>query len=786
VPQRLQTLAASTKLNGIDFVEIADDAQTTLRVHFVNGVELKGSVTAAEISGGTSLPTVSVAAIVPADWTHDPDGRPLLTLRTAAPGDFSHYTLRLASPRLDPFYDHVRFSFKARCESRLDCLEREPHEPSAGGGPPIEYLAKDFVSFRQALSDFSALRYPDWQERAEADVAVMLMEALAAVADELSYTQDSVSTESTLDTATQRRSIVRHARMVDYEPRPTTSARVELSFEVTGGPLPAGVVVAAETPDGDTIEFETGVGLRDTATYRVDPRWNPLTPYVWDESVATLRRGTTEMWVHGHGLGLRAGQRLLIDTDGDPPLRQIVSLAPSAPGRADHATEEFDPLLGTPPVPITHLRWSRIDALTADHDLSAGRTTISGNVVPATQGRRVRDAFMIPAESVDGAVPATPANPTPRATVRVGPRHGDNEPARSCQYTLRQGRLTWLAGDGGVRPEILLERAPDPPASIAIPWTWRRWLLDAPALEHAFTVEPARYSPVGRTRGGLPVADYDGDGADTLRFGDSVFGRQPRANDRFTVTYRAGAGAAGNVAADAIRRLVTTRLPIASVTNPLPAAGGEDAESDERVRQLAPFAFRARQFRAVTRADYDVAAQTLSWVSRAGTAFRWTGSWLTVFVTADPRDAETIAAERHVELVELLNRYRLAGYEAYAPSPRYVSLDLDIELCAQPTAFAADVERAVLEALAPRDGFFDPDRFTFGIPLERSALEAAIDSVHGVAGVLTVRVRRRGVTAGFTELPDALRVARDQILRVDNDPSRPGDGSLRVTVKGGK
>ena len=38
----------------------------------------------------------------------------------------------------------------------------------------------------------------------------------------------------------------------------------------------------------------------------------------------------------------------------------------------------------------------------------------------------------------------------------------------------------------------------------------------------------------------------------------------------------------------------------------------------------------------------------------------------------------------------------------------------------------------------------------------------------------------------WTELPDTLSFASDQILRVDNDPSRPEAGSLQVTVEGSK
>ena len=86
----------------------------------------------------------------------------MLTLRVAAPGDFSIYRLTVPSPALDPFFDHVPFSFKAGCPSDLDCRAPPPPCPPAEAGtPPIDYLAKDFLSFRQALLDFSALRYPE-------------------------------------------------------------------------------------------------------------------------------------------------------------------------------------------------------------------------------------------------------------------------------------------------------------------------------------------------------------------------------------------------------------------------------------------------------------------------------------------------------------------------------------------------------------------------------------------------------------------------------------------------
>ena len=58
---------------------------------------------------------------------------------------------------------------------------------------------------------------PDWRERHVPDLGITLVELLAYVGDYLSYYQDAVATEAYLDTARQRISVRRHARLVDYQ-----------------------------------------------------------------------------------------------------------------------------------------------------------------------------------------------------------------------------------------------------------------------------------------------------------------------------------------------------------------------------------------------------------------------------------------------------------------------------------------------------------------------------------------------------------------------------------------
>jgi hypothetical protein len=55
-----------------------------------------------------------------------------------------------------------------------------------------------------------------------------------------------------------------------------------------------------------------------------------------------------------------------------------------------------------------------------------------------------------------------------------------------------------------------------------------------------------------------------------------------------------------------------------------------------------------------------------------------------------------------------------------------------------------------------------------------------------VDGVTTILYRRRGWVPIYVPMPDAVTVGAEEILRVDQDPSEPDRGSLRVVVEGGK
>jgi len=96
----------------------------------------------------------------------------------------------------------------------------------------IDYLARDFSSFRKALVDLIPAKIPEWTDRSEADLGVVLIELFAYMGDILSYYQDRLANESFLNTAQERRSVIDHLRLIGYEPAGAAPASAALSVVV--------------------------------------------------------------------------------------------------------------------------------------------------------------------------------------------------------------------------------------------------------------------------------------------------------------------------------------------------------------------------------------------------------------------------------------------------------------------------------------------------------------------------------------------------------------------------
>ena len=192
-------------------------------------------------------------------------------------------------------------------------------------------------------------------------------------------------------------------------------------------------------------------------------------------------------------------------------------------------------------------------------------------------------------------------------------------------------------------------------------------------------------------------------------------------------------------------------------------------------------------FRAVRDEDYREHAEKVEGVQRAGAEARWTGSWLTEFVTIDPLNAFSVSEQLRARVENALDRVRQVGREVYVNDPVYVNLDLVIRICVEPTAFVGQVIERVVRALTVEKSglyeelpLFHPDNFTFGTPLYRAALEAAVQNVSGVLAVASIQIQARGINGMRDFVETVFPVSECQILRLQNDPRFPERGSLRV------
>jgi hypothetical protein len=813
---RRNAVRGQTTLNGIDFLEVVDhaaptdaDRQRILRVHFVNTPAPAGLTRAnVVIAGGERIRGITVDAVTyVGNW---------LEVHVTPRGDFSTYTLRLveATPPhvplqvLDRPLSEIEFSFKVECESDFDCRATAICPPRSEPGPEINYLSRDYASFRRLMLDRLSLLVPGWRERTPADLGVTLVELLAYVADHLSYRQDAIATEAYLGTARRRISVRRHARLVDYLLHDGCNARAFIHVHVIANNVvvPAGTQLLTRVPGPNVLlkahEVDLAVAAgalvfetMHDATLQQDH--NLLDFYTWQSTDCCLPLGATSATLIKHHdlpagtlllLGEIVGARTGVAADADRDRRHVVRLT-------DAGFQTTDQLTATK---ITEIRWDTADALPFPLCIS---TTITdelgkqvaipavsvaiGNILLADHGRSITETL----EPVPKPVLSRPAQDSGDACSHPG----DVDVLPRFRPRLGNGPLTQTGRTGPATAGVPVPPAIDgrAPATTAMHWAmaevlphidltlaggdvWnvRRDLFESDSASEQF------------------VAEVEEDGLATLRFGDDEYGRRPLQGTVFQARYRVGNGTEGNIGINAIAHIVSNDTGIDFLWNPIAASGGVDPETLEHARQSAPAAFRVQE-RAVTEADYAEVTERHREVSRAAATFRWTGSWYTLFDTIDRSGGAAVDGAFETEIRRHVETYRVVGNDLEIDPPQFVSLELALTICVKGGYFRSDVAAELRDVLSSgtrrdgRPGFFHPDNFTFAQAVPLSAIVAAAASVDGVDGVFVDAFRRQGSPATDARDSGALELGRLEIARLENSRNFPEHGSLSLTMRGG-
>ena len=185
--KRRADILAHPVLNGIDFVEYERRPlaihKHVLVVTFLKplpdpphsdpdgayGLTLPANLGLVIIQGGTRIVNIRPLQVSLVG------GR--LEIAVSEEGDFSTYVLALGwslqpdgtfqqqIPALDVQFSIAPINFKAGCPTDFDCRELEICPPERLAEPVIDYLAKDYASFRQLLIDLIPQLNPGWIER---------------------------------------------------------------------------------------------------------------------------------------------------------------------------------------------------------------------------------------------------------------------------------------------------------------------------------------------------------------------------------------------------------------------------------------------------------------------------------------------------------------------------------------------------------------------------------------------------------------------------------------------
>ena len=808
-------------LNGFKLVLVTLDSAPTptfalLDVEFHNANHLAPlpAITDFGLSGGTRLRAGTDPGQVQVTSVAAGPTPNTLRLRLEPIGDYSTYTLSIDGPEFDPLFSRLPFKFRPGCFN-LNCAPSWDAPPAPPDEPAIDYLARDYDSFRHVLIAAMMQRVPDWQPTSEADLDQVLIDVVAADADELADYQDRVMNEAYFATARKRMSLARYARLMDYHIHEGNQASTWLAVKVqVDHTLPSKFGVWT----GDKWNEPNSIIFASETEQKCFTSLNELRIYEWDGTVSAIEAGSSEADLTNVPGGMSKAaadalrdvlllqdvHHLLIQEElnpetgtingRDPGARQVMQLLPLG-GTVPRAESVKDPR----PDPITaaerwmvRVRWRAEDALQrcyctmtrCNGTLVSDVSKFYGNLVRVTHGRPHKTEFHPPGDHLpaadDSAFEGSDAAWYEILDKQVGTEREVWGTALALPKTPLAYRSTAPGGDEPTRSTLRVTVG-----GISDPWEEQSDLIESDGGRQDFIVET------------------DELGASRVRFGDGINGAALPENAIVTCEYRVGQGEAGNVGGDKLIHFDDSS--VSATWNPLDVVDGRSPQPPEEIVRAVPEAYRRRQKRAVTLADYAARAEEMAGVTHARADYDWTGSWRTVRVAIDPAGSDVLAPELARKVADHLDALRLIGEDLEVRPAQYVPLDIKLKLCADPLYWSDDLtdilEIEFSDGYTPdgRPGFFNPDLWTFGQPLYASQIIGRALQVTGVDRVLSLSMRRWNpgtggglVTVTLTPdmLPEALvekiPIGSFEIVEVRNDPDRLEAGRMLFEILGGR
>ena len=595
----------------------------------------------------------------------------------------------------------------------------------------VNYLNKDFNSFKSTLIEYAKTYYPNtYRDFNETSPGMMLIEMSAYVGDVLSFYIDQQYKEMMLPLAEERRNVINLANMLGYKVKPITPAYVNLKFTNTVSTVTVGEVISPNYSGGvtvskgaevqsstdSTIKFETLEVIDFSFSSSADPE---PTPSAFDSNgvvtsydlVRTVKAISAETKTKTFTVGTPS--KFLTLTLSDVNVVDITTVTDTNGNtwyESDFLAQEYIP---------TETHYSDVDN---------GRTT----------------AY----DSGSGVIEVVPVPYTLQYT---------RTSKRFVTQVNEDNTTSLVFGNGILRSGQIIEN-------------------DFLQTEQAGIIIPGEIDPFSQA-----IDPLTSDNTNTL-------GETP-AHTTLTVEYRIGGGITSNVVSSDLTTL-TTAISNVSVTNDEPAYGGSSGETIEEIRRRAK-AYFATQNRCVTQEDYE--ARVLAMPAKFGNIAKvlvdrvnpetditstTIGETTTSVTNLSAINIYILSYDNNKNLVSTgtssplrtniknyLNQYRIMTDEIIIDDGLIINFGVAFDVVAHKTVNKNDVKIRCINAIR---NYFNIDKMQFRQALYISDLEYELMGIEGVRSVNDITL-----TQDFTNIPASGDLLWD--YGIDNNPVS-GDG----------
>lgn len=276
------------------------------------------------------------------------------------------------------------------------------------------------------------------------------------------------------------------------------------------------------------------------------------------------------------------------------------------------------------------------------------------------------------------------------------------------KFELKQKPLTFIAADSSTGTKTTLQiRVND------ILWKEVDSLYNVSSKEKVYTTS------------------FNDAGTVTVMFGDGTTGsRLPTGVENIKATYRVGIGSEGLLNAGQLSMLMSPRLGVNKVVNPLATSGAADPESRDKTRQNAPLTVLTLD-RIVSAKDFEDFTRAFAGIGKAKADILWKGDRQVVYITV--AGANKGPVDKNSGLYKnLLNAIKKSGHSnnlVLVENYEALFFTVNAKVLVDSNYDFEKVKKNILQALKETFSFENRE---FGQDVTPSEVIAVIQSLEGV------------------------------------------------------